>query len=129
MLSKVLGKIGECMAQKYLKSKGFNILNNNYSSRYGEIDIIATKDDCLVFVEVKFRKKNSIVTGLESVDKRKQSKITKTALVYLSKFNKDVDTRFDVIEITDQNSEKVSAGSIIHIENAFCLEDYYLKAA
>ena len=117
------------MAQKYLKSKGFNILNNNYSSRYGEIDIVATKDECLVFVEVKFRKENSMVSGLESVDKRKQIKITKTALVYLSKFNKDVDTRFDVIEITDQNSEKVSVGSIIHIENAFCLEDYYLKAA
>ena len=129
MLSKVVGKISECMAQKYLKSKGFNILNNNYSSRYGEIDIIATKDDCLVFVEVKFRKKNSIVTGLESVDKRKQSRITKTALIYLSEFNKDVDIRFDVIEITSQNSEKVSAGSVIHIENAFCLEDSYLKAA
>ena len=128
-MSKAIGKIGECMAQKYLKSKGFNILNNNYSSRYGEIDIVATKDECLVFVEVKFRKENSMVSGLESVDKRKQIKITKTALVYLSKFNKDVDTRFDVIEITDQNSEKVSAGSIIHIENAFCLEDYYLKAA
>ena len=129
MLSKVVGKIGECMAQKYLKSKGFNILNNNYSSRYGEIDIVATKDECLVFVEVKFRKENSMVSGLESVDKRKQKKITKTALVYLSEFNKDVDTRFDVIEINSQNSEKVSAGSIIHIENAFCLEDYYLKAA
>lgn len=117
------------MAQKYLRSKGFNILNNNYSSRYGEIDIVATKDECLVFVEVKFRKENSMVSGLEAVDKRKQEKITKTALVYLSKFNKDVDTRFDVIEITDQNSEKVNAGSIIHIKNAFCLEDSYLEAA
>ncbi len=125
----MIGKIGECMAQKYLRSKGFNILNNNYSSRYGEIDIVATKDECLVFVEVKFRKENSMVSGLEAVDKRKQEKITKTALVYLSKFNKDVDTRFDVIEITDQNSEKVSAGSVIHIENAFCLENFYLKAA
>ena len=69
------------------------------------------------------------MTGLESVDKRKQSRITKTALIYLSEFNKDVDTRFDVIEITSQNSEKVSAGSVIHIENAFCLENFYLKAA
>lgn len=128
-MSKVIGKIGECVAQKYLKSKGFKILNSNYSSRYGEIDIVAAKDGCLVFVEVKFRKENSMVSGLEAVDKRKQRKITKTALVYLSEFSKDMDTRFDVIDITGKNSEKVSAGSIIHIKNAFCLEDSYLEAA
>jgi len=50
------GKIGEDLAAHFLCKKGFGILERNYHSRYGEIDIIASKADLIVFVEVKYRK-------------------------------------------------------------------------
>lgn len=128
-MSRKKGIFGEYTAQSYLRSKGFKIVNRNYSSRYGEIDIIASKDDCLVFVEVKFRKRKSLVSGVESVDIRKQSKITKTALVYLSKINKNLDARFDVIEITAKEDEECNVDNIVHIENAFSLDSFCLNAA
>ena len=128
-MSREKGIFGEYTAQSYLQSKGFKIVNRNYISRYGEIDIIASKDDCLVFVEVKFRKRKSLVSGMESVDIRKQNKITKTALVYLSEINENLNARFDVIEITAKEGEKYDVDSIIHIENAFSLNSFYLNAA
>ena len=128
-MSRKKGIFGEYTAQSYLQSKGFKIVNRNYISRYGEIDIIASKDDCLVFVEVKFRKRKSLVSGMESVDIRKQNKITKTALVYLSEINENLNARFDVIEITAKEGEKYDVDSIIHIENAFSLNSFYLNAA
>jgi putative endonuclease len=84
----------------------------------GEIDIIAEKDDCTVFVEVKTRKGNRFGNASEYVDSRKQEKIKKTALCYISKL--ETDMRFDVIEVyySDAYGE-FEVTSINHIENAF----------
>lgn len=127
-MSKVKGIIGECMAQKYLSNKGFKVLDMNYHSRYGEVDIVALKGDCFVFVEVKLRKKNSKIFGREAVDRRKQTKMAKTALVYLSEIKKEVNARFDVVEVTCSD-DSASTNSIVHLENAFSLDDFYLGAA
>ncbi|HNP89359.1 MAG: hypothetical protein BWY24_00714 [Microgenomates group bacterium ADurb.Bin219] len=82
-----LGKFGETIASKYLQEKGFKIISRNFKSRYEEIDIIAvdnsTKSDqtgeTLVFVEVKARKENSLVSPEESITPDKIKLIIKGA--------------------------------------------------
>ncbi len=108
------GEAGELSAINYIKEKGYIIAERNYHSRYGEIDIIAKKDSLYVFIEVKYRKNTSYGYPREFVDGRKQDKIRKTALTFISENNlPDGDFRFDVLEITG------SFSNIEHIENAF----------
>ncbi|MGI9534854.1 MAG: YraN family protein [Thermodesulfobacteriota bacterium] len=109
--------LGEMVACRFLKKKGFLILEKNFRSRYGEIDIIAKDSDVICFIEVKSRK--SIYFGLpeEYVDKRKQKKLLKTSLIYLSgKGNSDIDKRFDVISVDLKNN------TCRKIKNAFDAE-------
>ena len=92
--------------------KGYKILEQNYSCSLGEIDIIATLQDYIVFVEVKERDTASYGYPSESVNHKKQSKIRNVASYYL-KIHKLYESpcRFDVIEVL--------AGEVNHIENAF----------
>lgn len=111
------GDVGELTARKYLTSvKNMRILKNNYHSRYGEIDIISCTDKYIVFVEVKTRKKESLYRGAEAVDKNKRIKIIKTAMMFLSENNIDLQPRFDVVEVTTFKNKE---SQIIHFENAF----------
>ena len=111
------GDVGELTARKYLTSvKNMRILKNNYHSRYGEIDIISCTNKYIVFVEVKTRKKESLYRGAEAVDKIKRIKIIKTAMMFLSENNIDLQPRFDVVEVTTFKNKE---SQIIHFENAF----------
>ena len=106
------GQKGENLAKDYLKSKKYKILEQNYSNFCGEIDIIALINECVVFVEVKKRDDLRFGRPCEAVDKFKQQKIKKTAMVYLKQHKKlDCQIRFDVIEIFGDE--------INHIINAF----------
>ena len=104
----------ENLAAQYLKEQGYTILKQNYRNRFGEIDILAKKDEVLVFVEVKFRSTNACGAPLEAVDMRKQRKISRTALYYYAGhgYEENIPCRFDVIAIYGD-------GRIQHIENAF----------
>lgn len=104
-----IGLEGESKAVEYLKSKSYQIIETNYHSRYGEIDIIAKDKDTFVFIEVKYRKNSKFGLGSESVSMKKISSISKTARYYLK--SEDIDCRFDVVSI-DKNE-------ITHIINAF----------
>ncbi len=77
-----IGKIGEDVAEKYLRKKGWKILQRNYKARYGEIDIVAQDDETLVFVEVKTRMGTSFGTPEESVTTRKLREVVETAQYY-----------------------------------------------
>ncbi len=112
VFNKIKGNIGEFNACQYLKNKKYKIIETNYRNNIGEIDIIAMKDKCLVFVEVKSRQTCQFGRPSEAVDRRKQRKIVLTAESFLknSKLNYD-GCRFDVIEVVDNE--------INHIENAF----------
>ncbi len=92
-----IGLFSEELATKYLIDNGFSILENRYKSKYGEIDIIASKGKSLHFVEVK--KRNSEIEGLYSITNRQKSRIENTAEIYLSKLNNHIfeDIFFDVI--------------------------------
>ena len=110
-----IGDTGEEIAVKYLESHGYNIITRNYHSRYGEIDIIAALGEYIVFVEVKYRKNHLYGEPSSAVDYRKQEKIKKTVLQYISENEAlDKDFRFDIIEITGTGEVKIN-----HIENAF----------
>ena len=69
------GKTGEDAVCEYLKSMGYDVLNRNFHSRYGEIDVIAKVGECTVFVEVKTRKSTTYGTPAEFVT---QSKMLQT---------------------------------------------------
>ena len=86
-----LGNKGEDIAVKWLiKNKNYNILDRNYSTGYGEIDIIAEDEKALVFIEVKFRNGTDFGYPYEAVNKNKQRRICKAALRYVQKkYNND----------------------------------------
>jgi putative endonuclease len=99
MLSRQIGIQGETYAEEYLIKKGFSILDKNYHSRYGEIDIIAADNEYIIFTEVKTRGINTIANPCEFVTKSKQKKIIITAMYYINEKNIKLQPRFDIIEI------------------------------
>ncbi|HID96241.1 MAG TPA: YraN family protein [Candidatus Latescibacteria bacterium] len=113
---KAVGSKGEGLAAEFLKRKGFRILERNYRTRAGEIDIIARKGDTLVFVEVKTDRSGQFGPPETWVTPAKQRQIAKMATWYInSKRIMGVDLRFDVIGI----SFKEGGREINHIEDAF----------
>ena len=115
-----IGKFGEDFAVKCLKRKGYKILERNFHSRFGEIDVIASNKKVIAFVEVKTRNEVSLYTPREAVDKFKMQKCIKTAQYYLVQNPTNLQPRFDVFEIvvnTDGKKPKVSDNT--YIENAF----------
>jgi putative endonuclease len=98
--STILGKEGETIAVEYLAEHGYKILDRNFRSQQGEIDIIAKENDFLVFVEVKIYSIGSIGTPLGAIRKPKKESMIHAARTYLLKNNiKNVNCRFDVLAI------------------------------
>ena len=108
------GKLGEEIAQKYLISKGGKILEKNYRTKIGEIDLIVKLNGELVFVEVKSRSNINYGYPAESVNYNKRRKIVNVAEFYiLENCLHNISIRFDVIEIYLKNNK------VNHIINAF----------
>jgi D-sedoheptulose 7-phosphate isomerase len=80
------GTIAEKTVLKYLTSKGLEKLNNNYRSRYGEIDLIMKEDDTVVFIEVRYRSNTRFIDPVETIDKMKIQKIILTSQRFLQEF-------------------------------------------
>jgi len=114
--TKAVGFDGEARACRYLKWHGYSILEQNFTVRFGEIDIVAKKRDTVVFVEVKTRKDASFGRACEAVDAQKQKRLISAAKLWLAKTQFDGPTRFDVIEV-------YLNGKLNHIENAFWCEE------
>jgi putative endonuclease len=119
---KALGRLGESLAANYLRRKGYRILGRNYKSKIGELDLIAAKDQTLVFVEVKTRTGNTVAEPYEAVDWKKRRKLLKLADGYLafggisnlrSVFE---DTRIDVISILMSKDGRIR--NLEHIRDA-----------
>ncbi len=100
-----LGKTGEDVACKYLQKEGYTIINRNFRSRFGEIDIVALEENTiLVFIEVKTRRTNTYGRPSDSVDYKKKSKLKKTIQFFNAVNNvKGMEQRFDIIEIMLKN--------------------------
>ena len=111
-----LGLKGEQIATRFLKRKGFKVLETNFQCRFGEIDLIARDKSCLVFCEVRTRGAGALVPPLESVTYAKQQKLIKTARFYLQLHQLDTEARFDVVAVT---AEPDGRFTVEHLENAF----------
>lgn len=116
--NKDLGDFGEAIARRYLEKQGFKILEKNYRTKFGEIDLICTADKKLIFVEVKTRKSDAYGRPAEAVTDTKIKHMKLAAEKYYSRHQSDAEVRFDVIEVY---ASKVSGGfeyeSLNHIEN------------
>lgn len=117
------GRFGETEACRYLMAHGYQILMQNYHSRYGEIDIVAEQDGGVVFVEVKTRRDADFADAAQAVGRSKQDKLRKTALFWFQEFG-ERPARFDVIEVYTGRALHTVLGEsyearIRHIENAF----------
>lgn len=118
MQKKELGKKGEERAVRFLKKKGYRIIETNYVCKLGEMDLIAKEKDTLVFVEVKTRTSTMFGPPQLAVTNFKQRQLSKVALNFLKQNNlEDVKARFDVVAILfGQRGEEIEL-----IRNAFDL--------
>jgi putative endonuclease len=110
------GAWGEELALRYLTQRGYELVERNYRTRYGELDLILRHEDVLVFVEVKLRRGVGFGDPLEAVTPRKQAAVRTMAERYLSEKKPDFEAiRFDVVGIL------VGEGTrrIVHVEDAF----------
>jgi putative endonuclease len=95
-----LGRLGENLALKKIKSLGYKCIARNYRCPLGEVDLIAKDGDALVFIEIKTRKGRSIGYAKESVNKRKRRQLSKVALAYMKSHDvADTKSRFDVVAV------------------------------
>lgn len=100
MQKRELGKRGEEVALRFLKKKGYRLIERNYVCKMGEMDIIARDKDTLVFVEVKTRTSNTFGPPQLAVNSSKQKQLSKVALNFFKeKRLEDVKARFDVVAI------------------------------
>ena len=89
-----------------MQQRGLTLVARNLRSRFGEVDLVMRDADCLVFVEVRYRRSGSFANAAESVDRRKQRKLSLTAAYYLSRQPQYADkpVRFDVIAMDRNDS-------------------------
>jgi putative endonuclease len=117
---KEAGAFGEAQAVRHLKKAGYIILEQNYHTRSGEIDIIARDGEELVFVEVKSRISTEDILPREAVNYTKQQHIKKAAQQYYYQNDFSCNCRFDVIEVyLGARDNRLVALSINHIKEAF----------
>lgn len=114
-MGKGLGKLGEDLAVALCREKGLQILEQNFRTPFGEIDIIAKDGGTIVFIEVKARTGNAYGAPFEAVTQQKRKKISKVAMSYLKRFRKELPARFDVISIT----MKAGNPDLEYIQDAF----------
>ena len=118
MDARTLGNFGEEQAARYLRRKGYRIVERNFRCRQGEIDLIASKGEYVVFVEVKLRKDDGHGAAREFVTRSKQTKILTTAGLWLSRTQMPLQPRFDVIEVYAPQG-RFGLVRIEHLEDAF----------
>ena len=111
--NKIKGNNTEQLACDYLLEQGLQLVQCNFSSRYGEIDLIMRDTDTLVFIEVRYRKNRNFGGAAASVTATKQQRIIKTALSYQQQYAIQDTMRFDVVAV-EGNCSKIK-----WIKNAF----------
>jgi putative endonuclease len=110
------GTWGEDLALRYLKQRGYDLVERNYRTRYGELDLILRHGNTIVFVEVKLRRGRGFGDPLDAVTPRKQAAIRSLAEQYLAHREPDFDAaRFDVVGILADRDEP----RIVHVPDAF----------
>ncbi|NOS91260.1 MAG: YraN family protein [Cyclobacteriaceae bacterium] len=109
------GKAGEDLAAQFLIDKGYQVLARNYRFKRSEIDLIAQKDNCLVFVEVKLRTTDAFGYPEEFVNEKKAGKIMEGADQYIYELKWKGNIRFDIVAIRQIKGKT----ELVQIEDAF----------
>lgn len=122
--TKSIGCIGEQIASRFLKKHGYRIIDRNYRTKKGEIDIVAIERRFLVFVEVKLRRHSLFSSPLDAITQKKQKRIIHSAKIYLRRHRlNNLPCRIDIVSILiDKN------GRIVKIElfkDVFWEDDVY----
>ena len=122
LTTKNIGDTTEKAALVFLLEQGLKLLETNYYSRYGEIDIVMTDEKVIVFIEVRYRKSSAYGGGATSITRNKQQKLIKTANHYLQHHQANVECRFDVIDMSPAELAATKNNQPFHfnwIKNAF----------
>jgi putative endonuclease len=116
-----LGRLGEDLALEHLERLGFRVLERNYRTRFGELDLIVCDDATIVFVEVKTRRLGaSAGSALESISPRKQRQVRSMAAAWLVESSdrpRSSELRFDVVAVTVDHGARLVR--LDHLEAAF----------
>ncbi len=117
---RLFGQLQENLARSYLQQQGLSLVKHNFSSRFGEIDLIMLDGNILCFVEVKYRSSMKYGGAAASVTTRKQQKIIRTAQFFLTRFPhyQSYPMRFDTVFITKANPQTAET-SVNWIKGAF----------
>lgn len=107
------GNQAEDNALHYLKQKKYKLLQRNFSTKAGEVDLIMQDGESLVFIEVRYRKNADFGGAAASITHKKQQRIIKAALAYQQRYAPQSSMRFDVVAIEGDN------GNLNHIKSAF----------
>lgn len=110
------GRKAEDDALRYLEQQQLKLIERNYATPYGEIDLIMQDQDSTVFVEVRKRSNSNYASAVESVDYRKQKRLTRTAYNWIQQKHYEGDCRFDIVAIN-------GSGELDWIRNAFEASD------
>jgi putative endonuclease len=110
------GAVGERVAERWLRRRGWRVLQRRFRSGHRDIDLVAERDGLVAFVEVKARRGSDFGDPVEAVHWRKQRELVRSATVWIDRHGRPNETyRFDVIGVlVEGNSVRVK-----HIENAF----------
>ncbi|SFV69471.1 Predicted endonuclease distantly related to archaeal Holliday junction resolvase [hydrothermal vent metagenome] len=116
-LKRKIGNKVEDYALKYLKNKGLSLIERNYLTKYGELDLVMLDNNTLVFIEIRYRKKSDFGSAVETVNLKKQKKIINTAEYFLNEYEQyqHYDCRFDVLGVDNILKYK----NVSWIKNAF----------
>ena len=118
--ARLLGRWGEAYAAERLRKMGYRVVAAGYRCRFGEIDLVATTDKYLCFIEVKLRKDASFAPGRAAVDRRKQARLRAAAACYLAQHPENVlQPRFDVAEVYAPQGAATREPGFRYWENAF----------
>lgn len=120
-----IGKATESAAENYLLQRGLTCLHRNFRCRLGEIDLVMRDGDCLVFVEVRFRRQGQHGSGAESITYAKRQKLIRSAAFYLRtcRVSSHQVCRFDVISIGQTQPAGHKAYEFEWIRSAFRADD------
>lgn len=117
-IRKVIGRRGEELAAEYLITKGWKLIARNWSTKVGELDIVADDGTQLIFIEVRTTTSQQYGLGFQSVNYRKQQQVRRLALQFVQQQNKGhLPIRFDVISVL--LSKEGQLIDIKHLEGVF----------
>ena len=113
------GRAAEKLAARHLTDRGYELVEENLRTRWGEIDLVARKNEAFVFVEVKAGRELPDFSPSDHFDLKKQERLLRLAKAYLSKLPAETEARFDLITVTDRGGSFI----VEHYEDV--LEDHF----